>query len=155
MLRTVVLLFVSSIALAQTQDWVDYLQGLGFWERMAEIKSVSEQSTTVQRDRVSALIHLLKDEDQSVRLAAAAEIAEIADVSESALPRLIENFQQPNGEEGAEYVEAVAAFGERALSNLQQAMSSDNWLVRARACDAIRKIKPKHYVDGECKHMAP
>lgn len=155
MVRILVLLFVSNVTLAQTQNWLEYLRGLGFWEQLAEIKSVSEQSNAVQRDRVSALIHLLEDEDQSVRLAAAAEIAEISDVSEAALPRLIENFQQPNGEEGAEYVEAVAAFGERALTHLQQAMASDNWLVRARACDAIRKIKPKLYIDGECKHKAP
>jgi len=48
---------------------------------LAEIRSVSELPKGAQRDRVSPLIQLLKDEDQSVRLAAAAEIAEIHDVS--------------------------------------------------------------------------
>lgn len=90
-----------------------------------------------------------------MRLAAAAEIAEIRDVSAVALPRLIENFQQPHGEEGMGYVEAVAAFGEPALPVLQQALGGNNWLVRARACDTVRKIKPKPYRDGECKHKAP
>lgn len=155
MLRIVILLFVSTAALGQAQDWLKYVRGLGFGERLAEIKSVSELPKAAQRDRVSALIHLLKDEDQSARLAAAAEIAEIRDVSEVALPRLIENFQQPHGEEGMGYVEAVAAFGEQALPLLQEALGSSNWLVRARACDTIRKIRPKLYRDGECKHKAP
>ncbi len=155
MLRIVIVLLVSTVALAQTQDWLKYVQGLGFWERLAEIESVSELPKAAQRDRVSALIHLLKNEDQSVRLAAAAEIAEIRDVSEAALPGLIENFQQPNGEEGMEYVGAVAAFGEQALPHLEQALGSSKWLVRARSCDAIRRIKPKLYTDGECKQRAP
>lgn len=155
MLRIVILLFIATATLAQAQDWLKYLRGLGFWERLAEIRSVSELPKAAQRDRVSALIQLLKDEDQSVRLTAAAEIAEIRDVSEIALPRLIENFQQPHGEEGMAYVEAVAAFGEQALPLLQQAMGSSNWLVRARACDAVRKITPKRYRDGECKDKAP
>lgn len=153
-LQIVILLLISTAALAQAQDWLKYLRGLGFWERLAEIRSVSELPKGAQRDRVPALIHLLQDEDQSVRLAAAAEIAEIRDVSDAALPRLIENFQQPHGEEGMEYVGAVAAFGEQALPLLQQALGSGDWLVRARACDAVRKIKPKLYSDGECKHRA-
>lgn len=155
MLQIVILLFISTATLAQAQEWLQYVRGLGLWERLAEIRSVSDLPKGAQRDRVSALIQLLKDEDQSVRLAAAAEIAEIREVSDLALPRLIENFQQPHGEEGMGYVEAVAAFGERALPLLQQALGSSNWLVRARACDGVRKIKPKLYRDGECKHRAP
>lgn len=155
MLRIVFLLLVSTAALAQTPDWLEHLQRPGFWERLAEIRSVSELPKAAQRDRVPALAHLLKDADQSVRLTAAAEIAEIRDVSEAALPRLIENFRQPNGEEGMEYVAAVAAFGERALPHLQQALHGSNWLARARSCAAIRKIAPKLYVDGECKQKAP
>ncbi|MEK6244859.1 MAG: HEAT repeat domain-containing protein [Pseudomonadota bacterium] len=155
MLRIALLLFISTATLAQAQDWLKYVRGLGFGERLAEIRSVSELPKAAQRDRVSALIHLLKDEDQSVRLAAAAELAEIRDVSDVALPRLIESFQQPHGEEGMGYVEAVAVFGEQALPLLQQALGSSNWLVRARACDAVRRIKPKLYRDGECKDKAP
>jgi HEAT repeat protein len=117
---------------AQAQDWLTYVRGLGFWERLAEIQSVSELSKAAQRDRVSPLIHLLKDEDQSVRLAAATEIAEIRGVSEEALPRLIESFQQPDGEEGMAYVEAVATFGEQALPLLRRALGSSSWLIRAR-----------------------
>lgn len=154
MLRIVILFSISTAALAQAQDWLNYVQGLGFGARLVEIRSVSELPKAAQRDRVSALIHLLEDEDQSVRVVAAAEIAEIRDVAEAALPRLIENFQQPHGEEGMEFVEAVAAFGEQAMPHLQQALGSSNWLVRARACDAIRKIKPTLYKDGECKHKA-
>ena len=153
--RIVILLFFSTATLAQAQDWLKYVRGLGFGERLAEIRSVSELPKAAQRDRVSALVHLLRDEDQSVRLTAAAEIAEIHDVSDVALPGLIENFQQPHGEEGMEYVDAVAAFGEQALPLLEQALGSRNSLVRARACDAVRKIKPKLYKDGECKHKAP
>lgn len=153
MLRTAILLFVSTTALGQAQDWLRYVRGLSFGERLVEIRSVSELPKAVQRDRVSALIHLLKDEDQSVRLAAAAEIAEIRDVSDVALPRLIENFEQPHGEEGMGYVAAVAAFGEQALPLLQQTLGSSSWLARTRACDTVRMIKPKLYKDGECKHM--
>jgi len=155
MLRIVILLLVPTATLAQAQDWLKYVRGLGFGDRLAEIRSVSQLPKAAQRGRVSALIHLLKDEDQSVRLTAAAELAEIRDVSDVALPPLIENFQQPHGEEGVGYVEAVAAFGEHALPLLQQALGRSNWLIRARACDAVRKIKPKLYRDGECKHKAP
>jgi len=155
MLRIVILLFISTAALAQAQDWLKYVRGLGFGERLAEIRSVSELPKAAQRDRVSALIHLLKDEDQSVRLTAAAEIAEIHDVADAALPGLIESFQQPHGEEGMGYADAVAAFGEQALPLLDQTLGNRNSLVRARACDAVRKIKPKLYKDGECKHKAP
>jgi hypothetical protein len=154
MLHIVMLLVISTAAGAQTQDWLRYVQGLGFGEQLAEIRSVSELPKTAQRDRVSALIHLLKAEDQSVRITAAAEIAEIHDVSDVALPGLIESFQQPHGEEGMGYVDAVAAFGERALPLLDQALGSSKSLVRARACDAVRKIEPKLYKDGECKHKA-
>lgn len=154
MLRIVILLFISTAAMAEVQDWLKYVRGLGFGERLAEIRTVSELPKAAQRDRVPALIHLLKDEDQSVRLAAAAEIAEIHDVSDVALPRLIENFRQPHGEEGMGYVAAVAAFGEQALPLLQQALGNRNWLVRARACDAVRRIKPKLYKDGECRRKA-
>lgn len=155
MLRIVILLSPSTVALAQTQDWLTYVQGLGFGARLTEIRSVSQLPKAAQRDRVSALIHLLRDADQSVRLTAAAEIAEIRDVSDAALPRLIENFERPHGEEGMGYVDAVAVFGERALPLLQQALGSSNWLVRARACDAARKIRPQMYRDGECKRKAP
>jgi HEAT repeat protein len=155
MLRVVILILVFTGTPAQAQDWLTYVRGLAFWERLAEIRSVSELPEGAQRDRVSALIHLLEDEDQSVRLAAAAEIAEIRDVSAVALPRLIRAFQQPHGEEGMGYVEAVAAFGEQALPLLQQALGSNNWLVRARACDAVRKIKPNLYKDGECTQKTP
>jgi len=155
MLRIVIFIFTSTAALAQAQGWLEYVRGLDFGQRLAEIRLVSELPKAAQRDRVSALILLLKDEDQSVRLTAAAEIAEIRDVSAVALPGLIENFQQPHGEEGMGYVEAAAAFGEQALLLLQQALGSSNWLVRARACDAIRKIKPKLYRDGECKYKTP
>jgi HEAT repeat protein len=147
----VALFFVVTAAPAQVQDWLQHLRGLGFGERLAEIKSVSGLPKAVQRDRVAALIRLLKDEDQSVRVVAAAEIAEIQDVASAALPGLIENFQQPHGEEGMEYVEAIAAFGERALPLLQQALGSANWLVRTRACDAVRKVMPQLYSDGECQ----
>ena len=94
MLRIVILLSPSTVALAQAQDWLTYVQGLGFGERLTEIRSVSQLPKAAQRDRVSALIHLLRDADQSVRLTAAAEIAEIRDVSDAALPRLIENFER-------------------------------------------------------------
>jgi HEAT repeat protein len=151
MLRIVTFLFVSTATLAQAQDWLQYVRGLGFGERLAEIRSVSELPKAAQRERVSALVHLLKDEDQSVRVTAAAEIAEIRDVSSGALPGLIESFQQPHGEEGLGYVDAVAVFGEQAMPQLEQALGNRNWLVRARACDAVRKIKPKLYKDGECK----
>lgn len=155
MLRVVISLFVSSVALARTRDWLTYVRELGFWERLSEIKSVSHLPEATQRDCVPALIRLLSDEDQSVRLTTAAEIAEIRDVPEAALPQLIENFQQPNGEEGMEHVGVVVAFGGEALPHLQKAMDNSNWLVRTRSCDAIRKIKPKLYTDGECKQKAP
>lgn len=155
MLRVLILLCVCTVALAQTDDWLAYVRGLGFWERLSEIKSVSQLPKAAQRDRVPALVQLLKDDDQSVRITAAAEIAEIRDVAEAAVPRLIENFRQPNGEEGIEYVLAVAAFGERALPDLLQALGASDWLVRTRSCDAIRKIKPRLYTDGECKQKAP
>ena len=155
MLRIMILFFISTATLAQAQDWLNYVRGLGFRERLAEIRTVSELPKAVQRDRVPALIQLLKDEDQSVRVVAATEIAEIRSVSSVALSQLINNFEQPHGEEGMVYVEVVATFGEQALPPLQQALGSSNWLVRARACDATRKIKPKLYRDGECNHKAP
>lgn len=106
-------------------------------------------------DRVAPLVQLLKDKDQSVRIAAAAELAEIRFVAENALPALIENFREPHGEEGIEYVAAVAAFGERALPLLERVLIDDNWLIRTRACDAVRTIKPRLYRDGECRERAP
>jgi len=136
-------------------DWLEHVRALSFSDQLNEIKGVSTHSPATQRDRVPALIELLKHKDQSVRIVAAAEIAEIRQVSESALPALLQSFEQPNGEEGMEYVTAVAVFGERALPLLQKSLTNDNWLVRTRACDAIRIIKPTLYKDGECNERAP
>ena len=141
-------------AAADAQEWLAHVRGLDVGERSVEIKAVSQQPKAVQRARVPALIQLLDDEDQSMRVTVAAEIAEIHAVSSEALPKLIENFKREHGEEGMVYVAAVAAFGERALPRLQRALKSDHSLVRMRACDAVRKIKPKLYLDGECKHKA-
>ncbi len=147
---------VPTVALAgEAPDWVSHLRGLSPWERLTQIKAVSELPKAVQRQRLPALIRLLNDDDQSVRITAAAEIADIRDVAPDALPHLIENFTYEHGEEGLAYVEAVAAFGEQALPQLQRALESANWLVRARACDAVRMIKPRLYLDGECKQKAP
>ena len=153
-LRLATVLLVSTAAAAQTQDWLTHVRGLAFGERLSEIRAVSQLPKPIQRERVPALIELLKDEDQSVRITAAAEIAEIREVAEAALPSLIENFRQPNGEEGMEYVLAVAAFGEKALPLLERGLGSSEWLVQARSCDAIRKIRPKLHKDGECKERA-
>ena len=119
-----VLLSVSTLSLAQTQDWLQHNRSLDFWVRLAEIESVSEQSEAVQRQRIPALIHLLKDENQSVRIVAAKEIAELNEIAARALPKLIESFRQPNGEEGMEYVLAVVVFGNQALPELQPALES-------------------------------
>jgi len=154
LLRIAALLLVSSAVAAQGQDWLTHVRGLGFGERLSEIKSVSQLPEAKQRERVPALIQLLMDDDQSVRITAAAEIAQIRGVAEDALPSLIENFRQPDGEEGMEYVLAVAAFGEKALPRLERALGSSAWLVRTRACDATRKIRPQLYRDGECKEKA-
>lgn len=151
---TLMLLFCLPAA-GQGEEWLRHVRSLGFGERLTEIRAVSTLPPAVQRERVPALIQLLKDSDQSVRITAAAEIAEIRSVAESALPALLESFKQPHGEEGAEYVAAVAAFGEAALPRLQAALGHDDWLVRARACDAIRRIQPSLYRDGECKERAP
>ena len=136
-------------------NWLEYVRGLPFGQRLLEIKAVSTLPVETQKARVPALIQLLKDADQSIRVTAAAEIVEIRAVSEAALPALIDNFAEPHGEEGAEYVAAVAAFGSRALPLLQEKLNSHNWLVRARACDTIRTINPALYRDGECKERAP
>lgn len=145
----------SAIANAsEMQDWFAYLNKLGFWERLAEIRAVSDLPKSDQRDRVPVLIRLLDDKDQSVRLTAAQEIAEIHDVSEQAIPSLINNFKYENGEEGMGYVKAVAAFGNQVLPSLRNALESENWLVRVRACDAIRLVNSKLYLDGECKQEA-
>lgn len=57
-------LFLSTAALVQVQGWLRYVRGLGFEARLAEIRKVSELPEVVQRDRVSALVHLLRDEDR-------------------------------------------------------------------------------------------
>ena len=156
MLQLLLLLLLAFlVAAGKSQNWFEYIQGLSFGERLLEIKAVSTLPTSSQEDRVPALIRLLRDKDQSVRITAAAEIAEIRRVSESALPALVGNFDQPNDEEGVEYVTAVSAFGERALPLLHEALNSKNWLIRARACDTIRVIKPSLYKDGECQERAP
>ena len=118
---------------------------------MAEIGAVSDLPSSAQTERVSVLIRLLNDKDQSVRLAAAVEIAEIRDVAQGAIPSLIDNFKHESGEEGMVYVRATAAFGDPALPSMQNALKSKNWLVRVRACDGIRMVNPKLYVDGECQ----
>ncbi len=137
------------------QDWFAHLNRLGFWDRLAEIKAVSERPESVQRERVPALTRLLHDTDPSVRLTAAKEIAEIRDLARNAIPDLIDSFKYENGEEGMVYVEAVAAFGDQALPSLQAALESKSGLVRVRACDAIRILNSKLYLDGECRQKAP
>lgn len=154
-LLTAILLAVASVVSADDEkDWLTHLNGLGFWERLAEIRSVSELPKAKQKERVPALIRLLKDKNQSIRLTAAKELTEIRDSAASAIPHLIDNFKYENGEEGADYVEAVSFFGTQALPLLETALKSDNWLIRARACDAIRIIAPKTYLDGECRKRA-
>jgi HEAT repeat protein len=153
-LIVIFLIAINSNVLAKDSEaWLSHLNQLGFWEKIKEIKSVSEMPESKQNELVPALFVLLKDSDQSVRLDAAAELAEIQ--APLAISHLIENFNYENGEEGMGYIEAVAAFGKTALPQLKKALHDENWLVRTRACDSIRVIDPKMYIDGECKHLAP
>jgi HEAT repeat protein len=153
--RLLLLLLPFVVGSGRSLDWLKQVQDLPFGQRLLEIKAVSTLPAETQKDRVPALIQLLKDRDQSIRVTAAAEIAELRAVSEAALPALVDKFDEPHGEEGAEYVAAVAAFGDRALPLLQEALRSNDWLVRSRVCDTIRTIKPSLYRDGECKERAP
>lgn len=50
----------------------------------------SERPKSTQRERVARLIHLLNDLDQSVRLTSADELAEIREVSQEAVPSLVD-----------------------------------------------------------------
>ncbi|MCG8604489.1 hypothetical protein MJD09_05745 [bacterium] len=139
----------------EKEEWLLHLSELGFWERLKEIKATSELPVSGQKRRVSSLLHLLKHDDQTVRLTTAREIAEIRGVAREAIPHLMANFTYENGEEGLGYVYAVASFGDHALPYLETALKNDDWLIRTRACDAIREIAPKLYLDGECKQKMP
>ncbi len=154
-LLAVLLLSWPAVVIANDpQDWFTHLNRLEFWERLAEIRAVSELPKSAQSDRVPVLKPLPQDKDQSVRLTAAKEIAEIRDVSQTTLD-LINNFKYQNREEGMGYVEAVAVFGDQALPSLQSALESKSWLVRVRASDALRIVSSNLYLDGECKIKAP
>ena len=144
-----VFVLLANVAIAS--DWATQLRSLGFWERLASIKATSEQSVEIQRARVPDLVALLRDPDQSVRVTAATELAEIRAVASGAISALVQAFGQPHGEEGVEYVSAVVAFGAEALPALETALEDDNWLVRTRACMALRKLQPKRFIGGDCK----
>jgi len=131
-------------------DWLSAVQSAGFWDRLKMIKGVSQLSESEQIERVPDLVQLLKDQDQSVRITAAEEIAELGPKAERAIPQLIDNFTHENGEEGQVYVSAVASFGASALPRLLKAFNSSNWLVKARASDAIRIIQPQRFKEGDC-----
>ncbi len=145
------LLWIGADALAGCTGWLDHLDQLSYWEKLAEIRSVSDLPMAMQRERVPDLADLLTVEDSSVRIVAAEEIAEIREVADSALSRLVGNFWRPNGEEGMTYIAAVVSFGERALPSLQQALASRDSLVRARACDALLRIYRAPLSDGRCR----
>lgn len=139
----------------ERRQWLSQVEGLDFWEKLQEIESVSELPKSRQVRIVPDLIHLLRDEDQSVRVTAASELADISDVASEAIRPLINNFSYEHGEEDAQYVNAVSSFGRQALPQLEVALSRDDWLVRARACDAIREIAPGMYSDVECDEKEP
>ena len=147
---TPVPLAVLASASAAASDWRAELRSLGFWEQLASIKATSQQSIETQRARVPDLVGLLRDPDQSVRVTAAAELAEIRAVAGEAVPALIERFIQPPGEEGSEYVAAVVAFGAQAVPALEVALGHKEWLVRTRACAALRKLQPTRFTGAEC-----
>lgn len=87
------------------------------------------------------LIKYLASADQSIRIRAALILAEIKVLPDMALPALIKNFSEPNGEEGAEYAGAVVAYGIVAEPYLEKAINHSSWYVRERACDSLMEIK--------------
>lgn len=147
---TALALALTASAFAAASDWLAEVRSLGFGERLTSIKAVSQQSPETRRARVTDLVALLRDPDQSVRVAAAAELAEIKEVAAAAVPALIANFAQPHGEEGLEYVTAVVAFGNHSVPALEAALEHKEWLVRTRACAALRKLHPTKYTGAEC-----
>lgn len=86
------------------------------------------------------LVRLLKHKNSDRRLEAARELSNAQWDIEKAVPVIVSNFDQKYGEEGISYALYVAAYGEAAVDYLQEPLASKNWLVRKRACIALRNI---------------
>lgn len=114
-----------------------------FWTKVNAIKEVAELSEEDKRKYFPILLKFLKDKDQTIRTVSAATIARIAIEPEKAIPALLENYKCPHGEEGYEYVDAVAAYGQAAIPYLSKALDSPEWLIRTRACDTLIQIGRK------------
>ena len=123
------------------QSISEQLQTGEFWERIHAIRSVEQFDDEQLLAVFPTIVSLLADEDQSIRVSAAAAIKAKPRMPEIALPALYANFDQPHGEEGLEYVHAVVAYGDRAVSSLCDLQHDSSSLTRERAQDSLKLIE--------------
>ena len=140
---------VASLALAVALGTGSGLAGQAPLEerlRSADFQVLFSALTEVRQlsigERAPYLPHLsalLTDDDQTMRLRSAELLCDMAEHATSAIPTLIANFGQPNGEEAISYALCVARFGERAVSALTTALKDDSYFVRSHAMTASGK----------------
>lgn len=86
-------------------------------------------------------IDYLEHSDSSIRIHAALILSDKKVLPDLVIPALINSFATPNGEEGAEYGNAVVNYGEAALPYLMKAKNHPSWYVQERVCDSLMSLK--------------
>lgn len=127
---------------------VQQLNSGNIWDRVRAINSTLELDDAEFEQLVPELVELLSDQDGTIRTVTADVFAKRRVAAEQVVPALIGQFNQPNGEEGAIYVEAVAAYGESALPYVCARTDQENWLIADRVQETLRQLKRDFDIKG-------
>ncbi|MDF1636318.1 MULTISPECIES: HEAT repeat domain-containing protein [Alcanivorax] len=132
-----IVLTLSSFASACDAQKIDEIQGLSH----VAVGLIDDLAKSDDPECYGLLIELVLHTDQSVRLHASYLLARNQRFPAQEIPVLIQNFDEPHGEEGLEYVSAVASYGATAEPYVTKKLANDNWLIRDRACRTLKQIK--------------
>lgn len=130
-------LILSSFASACDTQKINQIQGLSH----VTGGLIDDLAKSDDQKCYGLLIKLISHMDQSVRLHASYLVAKNQRFPDQEIPALIQNFDQPHGEEGLEYVSAVASYRAIAETYVTKKLADENWLIRDRACRTLKQIK--------------
>ena len=134
-----IIVFSLSFQIKQACE-VSGVSEIATWDSRAS-SIVQRLISSESRECHEQLVGLASHRDQSVRSIVSEKIGELKILPSLSIPVLVANFSQPNGEEGVVYYQAVAKYGKQVEKYVIDALSSESWLVRERACDALMLIR--------------
>lgn len=108
---------------------------------MRAIGKISEMPPARQAALVPTLIAALASRNKLIVETAAAEIGQLKTDVREAVPHLMAVMRSARGRDGGLYSLILAQVGSPAVPALQRAMDGGDYLMRRRACDALRLME--------------